>query len=72
MIKQAPETEDPALYGLPLITSGLYVFCAYLPTRSQHLIAASSYFFSCGSVSIKPLGSAPRKDGRRTLGIHVE
>lgn len=49
MIKNGPrnrETEDPALYRLPLITSGLYVFCAYLEILSLHSTASSNYFLS--------------------------
>ncbi len=43
---QVPETEDPALYRLPLITSDLYIFCAYLPLNLHNIIKASTFSFS--------------------------
>jgi hypothetical protein len=42
------ETEDPTLYRLPLITSGLYIFCAYLHETSPiNLNKSNSSFSNC-------------------------
>ena len=32
---KVPETEDPTFFRLPLITSGLYIFYAYLRKMSH-------------------------------------
>ena len=32
---KVPETEDPTFFRLPLTSSGLYIFCAYLGRMSH-------------------------------------